>query len=113
MPRKTKCRRIEFLPDVNYFKPAGIPLKFLEEVSLSFEEVEAIRLRDMEGLEQEDAAGRMNISRQTFQRILSAARQKLADALLSGKAIRIGGGNFEVNQYRLETKQEILSDYIA
>jgi len=108
MPRKPKCRRIEFLPDVTYFKPAGIPLRFLEEVGLSFEEVEAIRLRDVEGLEQEEAAKSMNISRQTFQRVLSAARQKVADALLSGKAIRIGGGNFEVNKCRFGAKQKQL-----
>jgi len=98
MSRKPKCRRIEFLPDVTYFKPAGIPLRFLEEISLSFEEIEAIRLRDIEGLEQEHAAERMHISRPTFQRVLSAARQKIADALISGKAIRIGGGNFELNE---------------
>ncbi len=104
MPRKPKCRRIEFIPDVTYFKPAGIPLRFLEEVSLSLEEVEAIRLRDIEGLEQGKAAERMHISRPTFQRVLSVARQKTANALLNGKAIRIGGGNYDLNVCKYMTK---------
>jgi len=96
MSRPQKCRRVEFLPDVTYFKPAGIPLRALEEVQLSLEEAEAIRLKDLEGLEQEEGAQRMRISRPTFQRILASARQKMADALLHGKAIRIEGGNFEI-----------------
>ena len=76
MPRPLKCRRVEFLPNVTYFKPAGIPLRALEEVQLSVEEAEAIRLRDLEGLEQEEGAEKINISRPTFQRILSSARKK-------------------------------------
>jgi uncharacterized protein len=97
MSRPCKCRRIGFLPAVTIFKPAGIPLRELEVVSLSYEEAEAIRLKDMEGLEQEPAAENMNVSRPTFQRILSSARQKLADVVLNGKAIRIEGGNFEIS----------------
>jgi len=97
MSRPFKCRRIGYLPEITFFKPAGIPLRELEVVSLSFSEVEAIRLKDLEGLEQEPAAKKMNISRPTFQRTLSSARQKLADALLNGKAIQIEGGNFEVS----------------
>ena len=100
MSRPPKCRRVEFLPDVTYFKPAGIPLRVLEEVLLSLEEAEAIRLKDLEGLEQEEGAQRMKVSRPTFQRILASARQKMADALLHGKAIRIEGGNFEMVRYR-------------
>jgi predicted DNA-binding protein (UPF0251 family) len=96
MPRPLKCRRVAFLPNVTYFKPAGILLKALEEVQLSVEEAEAIRLKDLEGLEQEEGAERMNISRPTFQRVLASARQKMADALLHGKAIRIEGGSFEM-----------------
>ena len=94
MPRPVKCRRITFLPDTNYFKPAGIPMRELEEVNISIEEAEALRLKDLEGLEQEQSAQRMSISRPTFQRVLASARKKLADALLHGKAIRIDGGNF-------------------
>lgn len=96
MSRPPKCRRIAFLPEVTYFKPAGIPLRALQEVRLSVEEAEAIRLKDLEGLEQEQCAEKMSISRPTFQRVLGSARQKMADALLNGKAIRIEGGNFEM-----------------
>ena len=92
MPRPLKCRRVAFLPNVTYFKPAGTPLRAIKEVRLSLEEAEAIRLKDLESLEQEKGARRMNISRPTFQRVLASARQKMADALLNGKAIRIEGG---------------------
>jgi predicted DNA-binding protein (UPF0251 family) len=96
MSRPFKCRRVAFMPGVTYFKPAGIPLRYLEEVRLSVEEVEALRLKELEGLEQVQGAQKMNISRQTFQRVLASARHKVADALLNGKAIRIEGGNFEI-----------------
>jgi len=96
MPRLPKCRRVAFLPQATYLKPAGIPLRLLGEVRLSIEEAEAIRLKDLEGLEQEPSAQRMNISRSTFQRVLASARRKIADALLNSKAIKIEGGNFEL-----------------
>lgn len=96
MSRPLKCRRVGFMPGITYFKPAGIPLRYLEEVRLSIDEVEAIRLKDIEGLEQEQGAQKMNISRPTFQRVLGSARQKIADALLNGKAIKIEGGHFEM-----------------
>ena len=96
MPRPPKYRRVAFIPEVTYFKPAGIPLRALEETCLSVEEAEAIRLKDIEKLGQEQCAEKMSISRPTFQRVLGTARQKIADALLSGKAIRIEGGNFEM-----------------
>lgn len=95
MARPPKCRRVEFLPAVTHFKPAGIPLKDLEEVSLTVEELEAVRLKDLEGLEQEACAERMHISRPTFHRILSAARCKIAHALVNGSAIRVEGGNYK------------------
>ena len=100
MPRPPKCRRVAFLPEVTYFKPAGIPLRTLEEVRISVEEAEAIRLKDLEGLEQEECAQRMGVSRPTFHRVLGSARQKIADALLKGKAIRIEGGNFDLAERR-------------
>jgi uncharacterized protein len=96
MARPIKCRRISNMPGTTYFKPAGIPVRDLEEVCLSLEELEAVRLKDLEGLEQEQGADSMQISRPTFQRILSSARQKIADALLNGKALRINGGNIEL-----------------
>ena len=79
---------------MTYFKPAGIPLRLLSEVTLAVEEMEAIRLKDVEGLEQEECAQNMSISRPTFHRVLRAARRKIADAFLNGKAIRIEGGNY-------------------
>ena len=100
MPRPIKWRRVDSVPRITFFKPAGIPLHALEEVHLSIEEAEAIRLRDLEGLEQEECARKMNISRPTFHRVLESARKKLADALLNGKAIRIEGGNFEMAMRR-------------
>jgi predicted DNA-binding protein (UPF0251 family) len=100
MPRPIKWRRVDFIPPVTHFKPAGIPLHALEEVILTVEEAEAIRLKDMEGLEQEECAQRMSISRPTFHRVLESARRKLADALLNGKAIRIEGGTFEMAMRR-------------
>ena len=96
MGRQPLWRRVDFIPKITYFKPAGKPLGRLQEVCLSIEEAEAIRLKDREGLEQEECAQRMSISRTTFSRVLSSARQKIADALLNGKAIRIEGGNFEM-----------------
>ena len=96
MPRPVKLRRVNSVPEITYFKPAGIPLYRLEETCLSVEEVEAIRLKDLEGLDGEECARMMKVSRPTFQRILESSRKKLADALLNGKAIRIEGGNFEL-----------------
>ena len=100
MPRPIKRRRVAFLPELSYFKPAGIPMRTLEEVTISVEEAEAIRLKDLEEMDQENCAEKMNISRQTFQRVLGSARRKIADALLNGKAIRIEGGNFEMAMHR-------------
>lgn len=96
MGRRQLWRKVSSIPAVNYFKPAGIPMRGLDEVKLLIEEAEAIRLKDFEGLEQEECAHKMNISRTTFSRILDSARHKVADALLNGKAIRIEGGNFEM-----------------
>ncbi|MFC1846752.1 DUF134 domain-containing protein [Chloroflexota bacterium] len=101
MPRPIKCRRVAFLPNITYFKPAGIPLRVLDEIRLSVDEAEAIRLKDLKGLDQEEGAAEMNVSRPTFQRILAAARQKIADALLNGKAIRVEGGSYEMALSRL------------
>lgn len=101
MPRPPKYRRVEFIPGINYFKPAGVPLRQLEEVVLAVEELEAIRLKDMEGLEQEDCAARMSVSRPTFFRILNAARGKIADALITGKAIRVEGGCYRLAEQKI------------
>jgi uncharacterized protein len=86
-PKKDRCIRCQ--PNAIYFKPRGIPLIHLEEVCLSLDELEAIRLADCEGLYHEQAAEKMNISRPTFGRILSEARRKIAEAVVEGKALMI------------------------
>jgi predicted DNA-binding protein (UPF0251 family) len=96
MPRPFKCRRVFFQPNFKYFKPAGIPLSMLDEVNLTLDEIEAVRLADLEGLYQEDSAEKMGISRQTFGNILDSAHKKIADALINGKAIKIEGGVIEI-----------------
>jgi uncharacterized protein len=95
MARPCRCRRIRCSPDTNYFKPRGIPLDELEEVNLTLDELEAMRLADFMELYQEDAAKKMNISRQTFGNIINSAHKKIADALLNAKALKIEGGVVE------------------
>ncbi len=89
MSRPKKERYIRCQPNALYFKPRGIPLIHLEEVNLSLDELEAIRLADYESLYHEQAAEKMNISRPTFGRILNEARRKLAEVLVEGKALKI------------------------
>ncbi|MDY6865903.1 MAG: DUF134 domain-containing protein [Halobacteriota archaeon] len=96
MPRPTKCRRIHFEPMILHFKPAGIPLVDLEEIVLTVEELEAIRLKDLECMSQEDAAVVMDISQPTFHRLVRSSRKKISEALVHGKAIRIDGGNYKL-----------------
>jgi len=93
MPRPEKCRRIGFDPEHTLFKPAGVPGRDLEQVTLTLDELEAVRLADWLGLYQDRAAGQMGVSRQTFGNILTCARAKLADCVLNGKMLRIEGGN--------------------
>ena len=92
MPRPCRCRNIRCKPDSNFFKPKGVPLESLEEVNLTLDELEAVRLADYEGLYQEDASKKMNISRQTFGNIIHSAHKKIADVLLHAKALKIDGG---------------------
>ena len=92
MPRPCRCRRIRCSPNKNYFKPRGIPVDMLEEINLTLDELEAIRLADFDGLYQEDAAKKMDISRQTFGNIINSAHKKIADVLLNAKALKIEGG---------------------
>jgi uncharacterized protein len=96
MPRPTQCRRIAAFPSSSLFKPAGIPACSLGEVVLAVDEFEALRLADYQALYQEQAAERMGVSRQTFGRIVEAARKKVAQALVEGLALRIEGGNVKL-----------------
>ncbi|MBI9065400.1 MAG: DUF134 domain-containing protein [Marinilabiliaceae bacterium] len=89
MPRTKSCRKVNWQPGVVFFKPSGIPMRELQEEVLGWDEVEAIRLVDMEGLYQDAAAEKMGVSRQTIGRILKEARRKIAVTMVSGKALRI------------------------
>lgn len=89
MPRPLKPRKVKFEPNVNYFKPRAIPLSTLKEVDLNTDEIEAIRLHDLEDCNQANCAEKMKISSSTFQRILTSAHKKIAEALIKGKAIKI------------------------
>ena len=96
MARPTKDRIIEKLPEIRLFKPAGVPGHQLETVEMTMEEVEALRLKDVESLTQAEAAELMNVSRPTFQRVLTSAHKKAAEALTCGKAIKFEGGDYRV-----------------
>jgi predicted DNA-binding protein (UPF0251 family) len=98
MPRPRRCRRVWFEPNVTYFKPAGVRMIDLEESILTVDEFEAVRLKDLEGLNEEDAAKKMNISQPTFNRLVSSARKKIADAIVNGKAIKIFGGTYKLSK---------------
>ncbi|MCK4386886.1 MAG: DUF134 domain-containing protein [Candidatus Pacebacteria bacterium] len=89
MPRPRLRRRIKINPNIIYFKPQGIPLRFLDAVELTVEELETLRLKNVENLDQIECAKKMKTSQSTFQRILSSAHQKISLALLQGKAIKI------------------------
>lgn len=95
MPRPRKCRFVEGVPAVRLFKPQGIPARQLPEVYLSLEGFEALRLSDLEALRQEEAAARMQVSRQTFGRLLAEARRAVAEALVHGHCLRIEGGRVQ------------------
>jgi predicted DNA-binding protein (UPF0251 family) len=113
MVKPKNCRLVSSLPGLTYFKPAGIPLGLLSEIKLSVEEAEALRLKEIENLDQAHAALRMGISRPTFQRILSSARRKLADAILSGKTVRIDGGNFTLANSSIVSRSRFQSLYTS
>lgn len=96
MARPKKKRLVSFEPSVTYFKPRAVPLSQLKEVTVTFDEIETLRLSDLEKLSQEDAARKMGIHQSTFQRTLSGVREKVTDALVNGKAIKIKGGEYNM-----------------
>ena len=100
MPRPQCPRRVAAIPTSDYFKPRGVPVTQLEEIILTVDELEALRLADLEGLYHDQAATRMRISRPTFGRIVASARKKVAGALVKGKALRIEGGSVELAAMR-------------
>ena len=97
MSRPCKCRLISGYPTVSYYKPAGVPLRQLEEVGLTIDGLEAIRLADDEDLGMAEAAARMGVSRHTFGRILAKAHKAVAQALVHGRALRVEGGHCVVS----------------
>ena len=100
MPRPRKRRTVEYVPAETTYKPVGRPLSELPQVWLSFDELEALRLADVEGLSQVEAAERMGVSRSTFQRTLAEARRKVARALVEGAALVIGETGTPMQRWR-------------
>ena len=88
-PRPRGCRRVQISPNITYFKPQGVPMSVLEIINLTVEELEALRLRNIKDLDQIKCAKMMDTSQSTFQRILTSARNKVAQALITGKALKI------------------------
>jgi len=103
MARPKKKRTVRCNPSAYYFKPNGIPMSDLEEIILEDDEIEAIRLADLQGLFHEDAAIKMKVSRATFGRVLHSARNKIADSILNGKAIKLSDSlkEIRINSSRL------------
>ncbi len=95
MVRPRKFRKVRFKPEITYFKPRGVPIRQLEEVQISVEELEALRLVNMEKMQQNEAADAMNVHQSTLQRMLIRAREKVTRALVNGLAIKIEGGNYD------------------
>ncbi len=97
MPRPKKTRYVAQEPGVTFFKPRGIPLRNLEQVIITVDELEALRLSDFLGLSHEEAGQQLKVSRPTVTRMLAKAHQAIADALVNGKAIKIEGGFYSLN----------------
>ena len=96
--RPQKKRFVKFNPTATYFKPQGIPMYNLEEVNLTVDEIEAVRLCDFLENSHEEAGKSMNVSRPTFGRIVHSARKKIASALIFGKAIKVEGGIYKMKE---------------
>lgn len=106
MPRPRKCRLVMAKPQVTFFKPRGMPLRELEEVRLCLEGYEALRLADLAGQTQDQAARSMGISRQTFSRVLSEARRAVATAVVGGRALCIEGGAYRLPEQSQQPSEE-------
>jgi predicted DNA-binding protein (UPF0251 family) len=94
MPRRKRHRFVHSEPTVSVYKPAGIPAKDLDEILITVDEFEAMRLADYEGMNQREACTIMKISQPTFNRILASARSKVAQGLVEGQVLRIEGGRY-------------------
>lgn len=98
MGRPKKSRWVEIEPGITFFKPRGIPLRLLQQIVITVDELEAIRLADLLELTQEEVAQKMQVSRPTVTRMLSRAHRAVAEALVQGKAICIEGGDYRLGQ---------------
>ncbi len=98
MGRPKKCRWVETEPGVTFFKPRGIPLRALEQTTITVDELEAMRLADFLEMTQEEVAQKMQVSRPTVTRMLARAHRALAEALVHGKAICIEGGDYRLGR---------------
>ncbi len=94
MPRRKRHRSVHREPPVSVYKPAGIPVRDLDEILVTIDEFESIRLADFEGMSQREASEIMKISQPTFNRVLSSARSKIAEGIVLGQVLRIEGGNY-------------------
>ncbi|OKY77915.1 MAG: putative DNA-binding protein [Candidatus Methanohalarchaeum thermophilum] len=104
---RPRCpRKVKDLPEADVFKPRGIPARELERTKLNIEELEAVRLTDIEDMTQNEAANEMGISRKSFWNDLKKARRKIAEALVQGKAIEIRGGNYSIEKDKKEENKE-------
>jgi len=101
MPRPRKCRLIAENPVEKFYKPQGIKMRDLNQIILHHDQLEALRLADADRLDQIKAAAKMNISRSTFSRLVNEARYIVATALVNGWALKIEGGNFEVQTEKI------------
>lgn len=104
MARPNIKKIVNILPVFAYYKPQGIPMTNLEIETLSMEELEALKLKDRENLDQITASQKMGISRSTFQRILKTARKKVVNSIIEGKALKVEGGNYIPNKDVVKTK---------
>lgn len=104
-------RLVQGPPRINQFKPSGVPAKSLQAITLSIDEYEGIRLADFQGLDHNQAAEKMGISRPTFSRLIEKARNKVAQALINGWMLTIEGGNFDLthNLYQCEDCGDTIS----
>lgn len=98
MARPKKRRKIYYVPNIKLFGPLDNEPSDKECIILSFEELESLRLMDLEGLDQVECAERMMVARSTFQRIYTEAKRKVADSLVNGRILRIEGGNYIINE---------------
>jgi uncharacterized protein len=98
MGRPKKCRWVETEPGVTFFKPRGIPLRSLEQMVITVDELEAMRLADFLEMTQEEVAQKMQVSRPTVTRMLARVHRAVAEALVNGKAICIEGGDYRLGQ---------------